>query len=142
MNQKIIIAGEDLTDLKEKSLSIAGNLADWLLACQMPENHFFAESGTFYCSCGPDGKTFRAANWNLAFAIMGLLSAYHHFGEEKYRTGAERMARYLKALQIFSPFHPEYYGCFGEMSPQTPWRADRSAENLRKRQKISHGGIK
>ena len=121
MNQKIIIAGEDLTDLKEKALSIAGNLADWLLACQMPENHFFAESGTFYCSCGPDGKTFRAANWNLAFAIMGLLSAYHHFGEAKYRTGAERMARYLKSLQIFTPFHPEYYGCFREMSPQTPW---------------------
>lgn len=57
-------------------------------------------------------------------------------------TGAERMARYLKALQIFSPFHPEYYSCFREMSPQTLWCADRSVENLRKRQKISHGGIK
>ena len=121
MNQNILVAGEDLTGLKEKSLEVSKALADWLLACQLPENHFFAEAGDFYVSCGPDGKTFRAANWNLAFAIMGLLAAYRHFGEEKYRTGAGRMARYLKSLQMFSPFQAEYYGCFREMSPQTPW---------------------
>ncbi len=117
----IVIAGEDLTGFAPKALMAARDLADWLLACQMPENHFFAEAGDYFVSCGPDGKTFRSANWNLAFGIMGLLSAYRHFGDEKYRTGAMRMARYLKSLQMFSPFQPEHYGCFREMSPQTPW---------------------
>lgn len=120
-HNRMIVAGEDLSGLQEKALASARKIADWLLASQKPEDHYAPESGTYFCDTGRDEVNYYACNWNLAFAIMGLFSAHKVFGEEKYRTGALRMARYLKSLQIFSPFLPECYGAFREMSPQTPW---------------------
>lgn len=120
-NKKIIIAGEDLTGFSGEALDSARGFAEWLLAVQLPEDQNAAESGTFLGSCGPSNGHLRACNWNHAFAAMGLLAAYHHFGDERYRAGAMRMVRYLKTLQIFSPFLPKHYGAFREMTPQTPW---------------------
>jgi len=120
-DKKIIIAGEDLTPFASEALESACGFAEWLLAVQLPEDQNAAESGTFLGSCGPSNGQLRACNWNLAFASMGLLAAYHHFGDERYRNGAVRMMRYLKSLQIFSPFLKEHYGAFREMTPQTPW---------------------
>lgn len=117
----MIVAGEDLSGLQEKALGVARKVADWLLATQKPEDHYAAESGSYFCDVGKNNENYYACNWNLAFAIMGLFSAHKVFGDEKYRDSALRMARYLKSLQIFSPFLPDCYGAFREMSPQTPW---------------------
>ena len=119
--KKIIVAGEDLTGFSEEALASARGFAEWLLAVQYPEDQNAAESGTFWGSSGPSNGYLRACNWNLAFASMGLLAAYHHFDDERCRSGAMRMIRYLKTLQIFSPFLKEHYGSFREMTPQTPW---------------------
>ena len=121
IDKKIIVAGEDLTPFSGEALEAARGFAEWLLAVQFPEDQNAAESGTFLGSSGPSNGQLRACNWNLAFASMGLMAAYHHFGDERYRAGALRMARYLKTLQIFSPFLKEHYGSFREMTPQTPW---------------------
>ena len=121
MSKQIIVAGEDLSDYREKGLAGARRLADWLVACQCPYEQNEPAAGTFYWCTDASGQAYYANNWNLAFAVMGLLAAEHEFGGGVYRETAFRFARFLKSLQIFSPFLPQHYGAFREITPQTSW---------------------
>ena len=127
MDKKIIIHGEDLTSYKERALDCCYKLADWILACQRPEHQAVPETGSFYFDVDVDNTPYYAPNWSLAFGLMGLLAMYKESGAEKYRSAALRVARYLKTLQIFDPFHKDDYGAFREYSAQTPWCYTRDA---------------
>jgi len=106
---------------KKNEIECARAIADWLCMVQYPTLHTDARSGTFSWVVGRTGKTWLASNWNLAFAIMGLLAANKAFNETRYEKAALKMGRYLKTLQIFEPFNLEHYGAIREMSPQTSW---------------------
>ncbi|MBQ6472147.1 MAG: hypothetical protein IJJ33_09200 [Victivallales bacterium] len=121
MSKQIIVAGEDLSSLRERGLESARRLADWLVASQCPNEQNDPTAGTYYWCVEETGKAYYANNWNLAFAVMGLLAAEHEFGGGIYQETAFRFARFLKSLQIFSPFLPQHYGAFREMTPQTSW---------------------
>lgn len=127
MNNKIIIHGEDLTPYREKALDFCQKIANWILACQRIEHQAVPETGTYYFDVDVDNTPYYAPNWSLAFCIMGLLGMHKETNDEKYRNAALRMARYLKTLQIFDPFHKEDYGAFREYSAQTPWCYTRDA---------------
>ena len=112
---------ENLDHLTPDALRCARALADWIVANQTPDRNADPDSGNFPFSVTAANVPRGANNWNHAFAIMGLLAAADAFQDEKYRTAAIRMGRYLKQLQIFDPFHARHYGAFREMTPQTPW---------------------
>ena len=50
-----------------------------------------------------------------------MLSAAKVFDDEKYLVSADRMANYLRTLQIFDPFLKNSYGAIREANPQTAW---------------------
>jgi hypothetical protein len=112
---------------KEKGLECAKGIADWLCNIQYPHHQHDARAGTYPYVIDETGQTGMANNWNLAFAIMGLLSAHKVFGDKRYETTALRMGNYLKTLQIFDPFKKKHYGAIREISPQTPWCYTRDA---------------
>ncbi len=112
---------------KKKALVCAEKIANWLCFVQYPYSDRDPRSGTYPASIYPDGKETLANNWNLAFAIMGLLSAYKTFKDPKYETAALRMGDYLRSLQIFDPFNKKHYGAIREVTPQTPWCYTRDA---------------
>ena len=113
--------------IEERGLACARGVADWLCAVQYPHQQSRADAGSFPWVIDGNGNGYPANNWNLAFAVMGLLSAYKAFGEKRYETAALRMGNYLKSLQIFDPFKPEHHGAIREMTPQTPWCYTRDA---------------
>ena len=121
MSNQILVAGEDLSSYRERGLASARRLANWLVACQRPDDQGDPASGTYFWCNEASGNAYYANNWNLAFAVMGLLAAEHEFGGGVYREAAFRFARFLKSLQIFSPFLPRHYGAFREVTPQTSW---------------------
>ena len=103
------------------ALEKARRMADWFVDNMATDPEQEMLLGTFYYYAERDPKRrFRGAQWNQAFALMGMLSAYQVFGDEKYRTAAAMIARQLRALQIFSPFLPDSYGAIRENSPITP----------------------
>lgn len=106
---------------QEKCLDCARGIADWLVRTQVPPDSNQADSGHILFGIAGNGDRPWAFEWNHAFLTMGLLSAYKVFGDEKYRQAADGMIRYLKTLQIYSPFLPEHYGAIRETTPQTPW---------------------
>jgi hypothetical protein len=110
-----------------ETLVCAKGIADWICTVQTPCSQSDANSGSHLYAIYSDGNESAANNWNNAFAIMGLLGAYKETGEKRYEQAALNMGRYLKTLQIFSPFKPEHYGAIREMSPQTPWCYTRDA---------------
>ena len=114
---------------KEQYLNSAKLIADWICAVQFKVSDRTAESGRFLWMVNPDDANENAGanNWNMAFAIMGLLKASKQFNKPRYEEAALDMGRYLKTLQIFSPFLPEHYGAIRELTPQTPWCYTRDA---------------
>lgn len=112
---------------KEKNLECARKIADWICAVQYPATHFSSNAGTYPWVIEGNGSEFQANNWNLAFAVMGLLGAHETFKDGKYENAVFNMARYMKSLQIFDPFKKEHYGAIREITSQTPWCYTRDA---------------
>jgi hypothetical protein len=112
---------------QDKGIEFARGIADWI--CRNQGAHYDSNptAGSFPFVQNETGQIFYANNWNLAFAVMGLLAASKAFGEERYEKAALRMGNYMKSLQIFDPFKPEHYGAVREMTPQTPWCYTRDA---------------
>ena len=103
------------------ALERARRMADWFVDNMATDPEQEILLGTFYYSAARDPKKrFRGAQWNQAFALMGMLSAYRVFGDEKYRTAAAMIMRQLRSYQIFSPFLPESYGAIRESSHISP----------------------
>lgn len=113
--------------IKTSSLKCAEGIADWLCLLQSPHKDNDANAGTYSYIVTKEGSLAQASNWNIAFAIIGLLSAYKVFNNKKYETAALNMANYLKTLQIFDPFKKQHYGAIREVTPQTPWCYTRDA---------------
>ena len=112
---------------KEAGKECARKIADWIYNIQYPVTQSNPAAGSFPWEIHPRGVEQQANNWNMAFAIMGLLDAAREFGDDKYRLAALDMGRYLKTLQIFNPFLPRHYGAIREMTPQTVWCYTRDA---------------
>jgi len=112
---------------QDKGLVCAKGIADWLCIVQQPRYKNSALTGSFPYIIYPDGNQMVANNWNMAFASMGMLSAYKTFDDSRYEEAAISMGHYLKALQIFDPFKKEHYGAIREITPQTPWCYTRDA---------------
>jgi len=113
--------------LKTRGLECARGIADWICMVQTPGRDRDPASGRFAWMVMEDGEETAAQNWNMAFAIMGLLSASKAFDEPAYEDAALAMARYLKTLQIFEPEMGDRYGAIREKTPQTPWCYTRDA---------------
>lgn len=113
--------------LNDRNLNCAKKIADWLCNVQYPATHFTSNAGTYPWIIDGNGTEFQANNWNLAFAVMGLLGAKDAFDDKKYENAALNMARYMKSLQIFDPFKKEHYGAIREITSQTPWCYTRDA---------------
>jgi uncharacterized protein YyaL (SSP411 family) len=114
--------------LKIRSLECARRIADWLCNVQAPQTgEGYPPVGYFPFAVSPNGSEIIAANWNYAFASMGLLSAFKHFKNPRYERAALDMGRYMKSLQILDPFHGDNYGAIREITPFTPWCFTRDA---------------
>jgi hypothetical protein len=113
--------------LREQGLACARAIADWLCLTQERNADNHAAAGSYPFSVSAGGAESPANNWNLAFAIMGLLSAFDQWREPRYEAAALRMGRYLKTLQIFEPFLAAHRGAIREYTPQTPWCYTRDA---------------
>lgn len=112
----------------EKPLIVARNLADWYLKNMVPRSDNDANSGQLPCYLSKtSGGAYYSSEWNLAFSIMGMLSAHQVFGDERYKTAADTIAEYLRTIQIFDPFHKQHYGAFREGTAQTTWSYTRDA---------------
>lgn len=106
---------------KGVALDSAKRMADWFVNCMSTDMEQELLYGTFYYYVGRDPKRrFRGAQWNQAFAVMGMLSAGKVFGDEKYLDAAGYIIRELKTLQEFSPFLPHAYGAIREQTAKTP----------------------
>ncbi|NMA43637.1 MAG: hypothetical protein GX946_09685 [Oligosphaeraceae bacterium] len=113
---------------KDEALASARLLADWHVVNLNRDFEGCGSAGSFPFTVSPDKKSITAAaDWNVAFGIMGMLSAGKVFGEEKYLETAHQMAYFLGTLQVFSPFLPNDYGSFREVTPQTTWSFLRDA---------------
>lgn len=111
-----------LTDeAQADGLACARGIADWLVTVQSPWRTDNPAAGSFPWLVYRDGREYQAQNWNLAFASMGLLAAHKAFGDPAHERAALRMGSYMKALQVFDPFKPDWYGAIREQTPQTPW---------------------
>lgn len=108
-------------DLRTAGLACARGIADWLVSIQQPFTDDNPAAGSLPAQISRNGAEIRAAQWNNAFAIMGMLSAYREFGDTAYEATALKMAGYLKTLQILDPFSQHAYGAIRELTPQTPW---------------------
>lgn len=113
--------------LRNRCVECARGIANWICNTQYPHRDDEPRAGAMPWVVRDDGSEHFGNNWNMAFATMGLLSAHKAFGEARYERAALRMGRYLKTLQIFSPFKPDQYGAIREMTPQTPWCYTRDA---------------
>ncbi len=113
--------------IKQQGLKCAHGIAEWLCSVQYPHLDYHTSAGSFSAIIRPDGTEGIATNWMMAFAGMGLLSAFKAFNCSRYESAALRMGNYLKSLQIFNPFQPEHYGAIRELTPQTPWCYTRDA---------------
>ena len=104
-----------------RGLACARDIAEWICLVQRParDNQPAADSFSFLVC--EDGREDPAYQWNYAFASMGLLAARRAFEEPRYESAALRLGRYLKSLQIFSPFLKQHYGAIREVMPRTPW---------------------
>ena len=100
-------------------LECARLLADWYVNNQFNPDPHTAISGEIISYRKPgDPKEYLACQWHLAFALMGMLSAAKVFQDQKYQDAADRMARYLRTLQVFDPFLTDFYGAIREANPQ------------------------
>jgi uncharacterized protein YyaL (SSP411 family) len=107
--------------IKKQSVDFTRKLADWLCQMQYPMIELSGDAGRLNFMVEEDGWMLAGNQWNAAFAIMGWLSAYKVFGDERYLESAMGAARYLKSLQIFDPFLKHHYGAIRELTPQTTW---------------------
>lgn len=107
--------------IKKQGLDAARKLADWLCQMQNPMIEIQGDAGRLNFVVDEYDITFPGNQWNAAFAIMGWLGAYKAFGEERYLESALGAARYLRSLQVFSPFMKQHYGAIREMTAQTTW---------------------
>lgn len=114
-------------NLKSQSMECARGIAEHFCNNQSKHGDNNPCAGSVPWMMYENGQIDLGYNWNHAFSIMGLLSAYHTFGECRYETAALRMGRWLKTLQIFDPFRPQNYGAIRETTPQTPWCYPRDA---------------
>lgn len=105
----------------KRFLDAARGIADWYVRNQF-HNGQSPSDGLFHFHVLKDTcETAPAFEWNVAFGIMGMLSAAKVFDDEKYLDSADRMAKYLRTLQIFDPFLKNAYGAIRETTPQTTW---------------------
>lgn len=109
------------TETKNRGIEVARGIVDWLCNNQVSVNDFDGNAGAIPFAVAGPTRWERSCQWNVAFATMGWLSAHKAFGIQRYHDSALSGARYLKSLQIFSPFLKEHYGAIRERSPQTPW---------------------
>ena len=114
-------------DQKKKGTLCAQGIADWLCRIQSLNVDSNPAAGSIPWVINAERSESQANNWNMAFAIMGLLAAYKAFNNDKYEHAALNMGRYLKTLQIFERFNKKHYGAIREISPQTPWCYTRDA---------------
>ena len=112
---------------KNSGIECARGIADWLCNVHSPHLDNNASAGSFPYEIERYGYESPANEWNIAFAVMGLMAASEFFEDEKYYKSAMRMANFLKTLQIFDPFNSEHYGAIREIVPQTPWCYTRDA---------------
>jgi uncharacterized protein YyaL (SSP411 family) len=114
--------------IKTRSSECARGIADWLCNVQAAAvGEGYPPVGHFPFAVWPNGSQEGAANWNYAFASMGLLGAYKVFKNSRYERAALDMGRYMKSLQILDPFHGDNYGAIREITPFTPWCFTRDA---------------
>ena len=79
------------------ALDSAKRMADWFVNCMSVDIEQELLYGTFYYYVGRDPKRrFRGAQWNQAFAVMGMLSAGRVFSDEKYLDAAGYIIRARK----------------------------------------------
>lgn len=114
-------------DYKLKCENAAIKTADWLCNVQYPFRENNPSAGLYPWYINADGHEYPAYQWNVAFAIMGLLGVAEHFKNPRYEHAALRMGKYLKTLQIFDPFNQEHYGAIRECTPMTSWCFTRDA---------------
>ncbi|MBR2344948.1 MAG: hypothetical protein IKA71_04095 [Lentisphaeria bacterium] len=101
----------------QKALASARLMADWFVNNQATDREQEILLGTFYYFAGRDpAKRYRGAQWNQAFGLMCMLSAWQVFGDQKYLNAAQLIVREMRTLQIFNPFMPEHYGAIREQS--------------------------
>jgi rhamnogalacturonyl hydrolase YesR len=118
---------EQLAPFKEQSIICARKIADWTCMNQQPEDEFNPASGASVFTVDKTGHSAISHNWSGAFAVMGLLASAKAFNDKRYENSALHLGRYLKSLQIFSPFLKQHHGAIREITPQTPWCYTRDA---------------
>lgn len=112
---------------KVKCEESACKIADWLCNIQYPIRENNPAAGSYPYHITVDGHEFPAYQWNIAFAVMGLLGAAEVFHNKRYEHATLNMGKYLKSLQIFDPFNKEHYSAIRECTPLTPWCYTRDA---------------
>jgi len=116
-----------LAPLSPRIADCCRKLADWLCLVQEPHADDRADAGRIAFLVYGNGREYRACGWLNAYAALALTSAGRYFGEEKYIFAAGNIFRYLKTLQIFSPFAGVHSGAIREATPLTPWCYTRDA---------------
>lgn len=99
---------------KDILLKSARRIADWY--CRNTTE----DGKSPYYVFAEDRKIVPGYEWNAAFLLMGLTSAYTVFGDKKYQETAEKVLKHIKSLQIMDPASP-HYGAFREITPETNW---------------------
>lgn len=108
-----------MTATPKNPLKCARLLADWYVNNQLnPDPHTAVAGEIISYRAKNDPGIYLACQWHLAFAVMGMLSAGKVFQDEKYLNAADKMMQYLKTLQVFDPFVPDFYGAIRESNPQ------------------------
>ena len=110
------------TDRRRAALEAARQLAQWHVDAVREYAPDAVKKGCFPFYIAPDGEIIGAYQWNLAFAIMGLLSAEKVLGGDgRFCETARIMAEYLKTLQIPENDPSGMGGAIREQLPDTPW---------------------
>jgi hypothetical protein len=118
---------KQLDSFKAQAMECANKIAEWTCMNQQPEDEFNPASGATVFTVDNTGHSRISHNWSGAFGIMGLLASAKAFDNKRYENAALHLGRYLKTLQIFSPFLKRHYGAIREITPQTPWCYTRDA---------------
>jgi uncharacterized protein YyaL (SSP411 family) len=106
---------------KLTAMDTARGIADWICQLQTPWNEAAHAPGSIPFSINNLGHRYPAAQWNYAFASMGLAAASKAFDDDRYRSSSIRLIEWMKTFQILDPFTHEHHGAIREYSPACPW---------------------
>ena len=108
--------------LRDTALEAARKLAQWHVDAVRRYAPVAVKEGCFPFYIPPTGEIIGAYQWNLAFGIMGLLSAEKVLGGDgRFGETARIMAEYLKTLQIPEDDPSGMGGAIREQLPTTRW---------------------